>query len=157
MGYFAQPVLGRDQRLLIPLTLDDAIPLDHEVRVLDEILELQDWSAWESEYCQRRGQPPLHPRMLASVILYGQMRRVRSSRVLEYMTGHNIDFMWLTEGRTIDYTTLCKFRKRFKKQLRELFRSLVQIAMRMGMVRLGEVTFDGTRAKANNDRYETIR
>lgn len=155
MGYFAQPVFGRSQRVLIPTTLDDAIPDDHEVRILDEILQVQDWSAWEGEYCQGRGQPPLHPRMLASLILYGQMRRVRSSRVLEYMTGHNIDFMWLTEGRTIDHTTLCKFRTRFKKQLRELFRSLGRIAMTMGIVRLGEVTFDGTRTKANNDRYET--
>ena len=155
MGSFAQPVLGRNQRVLIPTTLDEAISDDHEVRILDEVLRIQDWSGWEAEYCQGRGQPPLHPRVLASLILYGQMRRVRSSRVLEYMTGHNIDFIWLTEGRTVDHTTLCKFRKRFKKQLRELFRSLVRIAMTMGMVRLGEVTFDGTRTKANNDRYET--
>lgn len=155
MGYFAQPVLGRRQRVLIPTTLDAAVPGDHEVRILDEILQVQDWSGWEGEYCQRRGQPPLHPRMLASLILYGQMRRVRSSRVLEYMTGHNIDFMWLTDGRTVDHTTLCKFRTRFKKQLRELFCGMVRIAMTMGVVRLGEVTFDGTRTKANNDRFET--
>jgi transposase len=141
--------------VLIPTTLDDAIPADHEVRVLDDILQVLDWSTWEGEYCQSRGQPPIHPRVLASLILYGQLRRIRSSRVLEYMTGHNVDFMWLTEGRTIDHTTLCKFRTRFKQQLREVFRKLGRIAMAMGVVRLGEVTFDGTRTKANNDRFET--
>ena len=92
---------------------------------------------------------------MASVILYGLLRRIRSSRVLEYMTGHNVDFMWLTEGRTIDHSTICKFRTRFKKQLKALFRGLSRLAMTMGLIRLGEVTFDGTRVKANNGRYET--
>ncbi len=45
------------------------------------------------------GQPPIHPRVMAGVILYGLMRRIRSSRQLEYACGNNIDFMWLAEGR----------------------------------------------------------
>ena len=154
MSYFAQPTLGRDQFVLIPTTLDDTIPDDHEVRLLDEIFQTQDWSSWEAEYSLRRGQPPIPPRVVASVILYGLLRRVRSSRVLEYMTGHNVDFLWLTEGRTIDHTTLCKFRTRFKKPLKELFVGLNRMAMAMGLIRLGEVTFDGTRVKANNGRHE---
>jgi len=118
MSYFAQPVLGRNQLVLIPTTLDDAVPEGHDVRILDELLRTQDWSQWEAEYSAGRGQPGIHPRVVASVILYGLTRRIRSSRVLEYMTGHNVDFMWLTEGRTIDHTTLCKFRTRFKKRRR---------------------------------------
>ena len=155
MSYFAQPVLGRSQLVLIPTTLDDAVPDGHDVRILDELLRTQDWSQWEAEYSAGRGQPGIHPRVVASVILYGLTRRIRSSRVLEYMTGHNVDFMWLTEGRTIDHTTICKFRTRFKKQLKALFRGLGRLAMTMGLIRLGEVTFDGTRTKASNDRYET--
>ena len=155
MSHFAQPVLGRRQLVLISTTLDDVIPEGHDVRILDELLQTQDWSAWEAKYCLVRGQPPIPPRVLASVILYGLTRRIRSSRVLEYMTGNNVDFMWLTEGRTIDHSTLCKFRTRFKKDLKGLFRGLGRLAMTMGLVRLGEVTFDGTRVKANNDRYAT--
>lgn len=155
MSHFAQPVLGRRQFVLISTTLDDVIPEGHDVRILDELLRTQDWSGWDAEYCLVRGQPPIPPRVIASVILYGLTRRIRSSRVLEYMTGHNVDFMWLTEGRTIDHSTICKFRTRFKKQLKALFRGLGRLAMTMGLVRLGEVTFDGTRVKANNDRYAT--
>lgn len=154
-SYFAQPVLGRTQFVLIPTTLDDVVPDGHDVRILDELLRGQDWSEWEAEYSAGRGQPGIHPRVVASVILYGLLRRIRSSRVLEYMTGHNVDFMWLTEGRTIDHSTICKFRTRFKKQLKALFRGLSRLAMTMGLIRLGEVTFDGTRVKANNGRYET--
>ena len=155
MGGFAQPVLARRQRLLIPTTLDDVIPEGHDVRVLDEILRTLDWSDWQGTYHLKRGQPPILPRVIASVILYGLMRRVRSSRVLEYMTGNNVDFIWLTESRTIDHSTIAGFRTRFKKELRELFRQTGRIAMKIGIIRLGEITFDGTRVKANNGRFET--
>jgi transposase len=152
---FAQPVLGRDQRVLIQTTLDDAVSEDHEVRLLDEVLRAQDWSAWEAEYSLGRGQPPIRPIIVASVILYGMLLHIRSSRFLEYLTGHNVDFMWLTSGRTIDHSTLCKFRTRFGTQLKELFRGLCRTAMTMGLIRLGEVTFDGTRVKSSNGRFET--
>ena len=38
MSYFAQPVLGRSQFVLIPTTLDDVVPDGHDVRMLDELL-----------------------------------------------------------------------------------------------------------------------
>jgi hypothetical protein len=46
MSCFARPTLGRNQFVPIPTTLDDAIPEDHEVRLLDEIPQTQDWSSW---------------------------------------------------------------------------------------------------------------
>ena len=61
MSHFAQPVLGRRQFVLISTTLDDVIPEGHDVRILDELLQTQDWSAWEAEYCLVRGQPPIAP------------------------------------------------------------------------------------------------
>jgi hypothetical protein len=93
--------------------------------------------------------------VLAGVILYGLMRRIRSSRQLEYACGHNIDFMWLAEGRTIDHDTLCKFRTKFKEPLKRLFKDVGRLAMRMGLIRLLEVAFDGTRVKANASRLRT--
>ena len=155
MSYFAQPVLGRSQLVLIPTTLDDVVPEGTTCASSTNCCGRKIGRQWEAEYCLAEDSRGIHPRVVASVILYGLTRRIRSSRVLEYMTGHNVDFMWLTEGRTIDHTTLCKFRTRFKKQLKDLFRGLGRLAMTMGLIRLGEVTFDGTRVKANNDRYET--
>jgi hypothetical protein len=52
---WAQPVVVREQRTLLQPTLDDIIPLDHEVRLLDETLRTLDWSAWEAQY--KRGGP----------------------------------------------------------------------------------------------------
>lgn len=155
MDYCAKAPLRRDQTLLFYPTLDDQLSHDHPARLLDEILQSLDWSPWEGEYHGRIGQPPIPPRVMAGVIIYGLMRGIRSSRQLEYLCGHAIDFMWLAEGRTIDHTTLCKFRKRFSGPLKDLFRQVGRLAMSLGLVRLCEVAFDGTRVKANASRYHT--
>jgi transposase len=156
MGYWAKSPMGRDQILLFSPTLEAMIGEDHPVRLFDEILGRVDWTAWEAKYHGRRGQPPIHPRVMAGVLLYGLSRGVRSSRHLEYLIGNNLDFMWLVEGRRIDHSTLCDFRKEFREPLKELFRQVCRIAMTMGLIRLNEVALDGTRVKANNDRFETL-
>jgi hypothetical protein len=37
-----------------------------------------------------------------------------------------------------------------------LFKQVCQVAMTMGLIRLGEVAFHGTRVKASNSRYRTL-
>ena len=155
MEYWAKPRMARDQIVLFSPTLDASISDDHPVRLLDELLRGLDWTAWTAEYDGQKGQPPIPPWVMASVILYGLMRGIRSSRMLEYLCGHNVDFMWLTEGRGIDHTTLCKFRTRFRGPLKDLFRQLGKLSLQMGLVRLIEVAFDGTRVKANASRLRT--
>ena len=154
--YWAKPKVVREQAVLFAPTLDDMIPADHEVRLLDEVLRSLDWSEWESHYRGGRGQPPIHPRVLAGIWLYAMMRRIRTSRPLEYACGHNIDFMWLAEGLVPDHSTLSSFFSSFRQELKSLFKQVCKIAMTMGLIRLGEVGFDGTRVKASNSRYRTL-
>ena len=154
---WAQPQVVREQMTLFQPTLDDMIPQDHEVRLLDEALRTLDWSAWEANYKRGgAGQPPIHPRVLAGIWLYAMMRRIRTSRPLEYACRHNVDFMWLAEGRTPDHTTLATFFSKNQEPLKDLFKQVCRMAMTMGMVRLGEVGFDATRCKAANSRYATL-
>ncbi len=155
MDHWAKPGLDRLQALLFYPTLDDSIGQDHPVRALEQILGGLDWSAWTQEYNGRVGQPPIPPWVMAGVILYGLMRRIRSSRQLEYACGNNIDFMWLAEGRTIDHDTICKFRTKFKEPLKQLFKQIGRLAMNMGFIKLLEVAFDGTRVRANASRFHT--
>jgi transposase len=154
--YWAKPLIVREQRAMFAPTLDDMIPDDHEVRLLDEVLRQLDWSEWEAHYSGWRGQPPIHPRVLAGIWLYALMRRIRTSRPVEYACGHNVDFIWLAEGLVPDHSTLADFFSKFRKELKSLFKQVCKIAMTMGLVRLGEVAFDGTRMRASNSRYRTL-
>ncbi len=155
MARWAQPKMQREQVTLFSPTLDAMIGDDHPVRLFDELLSPCDWSAWENHYCLVHGQPPIHPRIVAGVILYDLARGMRSSRTLEYMLTTNIDFMWLAEGRKIDHSTICKFRTQFKRELKQLFKDLFAVAMRAGLASLETVALDATRVKANSSRHET--
>lgn len=156
MDYWQKPPWERDQLVLFAPTLEERIPHDHPVRLIDEILETCDWSEWEAAYHGRRGQPPIHPRVLAGVLLYGLTRRIRSSRQLEYAVSHNIDFIWLVQGRSIDHSTLSVFRSKHRSQLKGLYRQINRLALALGLSRLAELAVDGTRVLASNNRGKTL-
>ncbi|MHC4696683.1 MAG: IS1182 family transposase [Planctomycetota bacterium] len=145
----------RDQILLFHQRLEDRISDDHTVRLLVEILDGFDWSSWERHYVLVSGQPPIHPKIMAGAIIYGLTHGIRSSRRLEWACGNAIDFMWLVEGRTIDHSTFCDFRTRFKRELKDLFRQIGRLAMHLGLIRLNQVHLDGTRVKANSSPHAT--
>ncbi|MCA9189182.1 MAG: hypothetical protein R3E01_07405 [Pirellulaceae bacterium] len=69
-GYWADPVMERDRPRVFWPALDGMIDKDDPVLFFDEVLEGVDWSQWESKsHVRHRGQPPIHPKHLAGVIL----------------------------------------------------------------------------------------
>ncbi len=122
---------------------------------LEEMLSRIDWSVWEAGYDLRWGLPPIHPRVLASVLLYGLLTRIRSSRGLGEALSVRLDFRWLAEGRTIDHTTLSTFRKKHPEPLKNLFVQIGLVARELGLVTLSQLAFDGTQMRANSRRSGT--
>ena len=155
MTYWARPPESREQAVLFPQRLDEALPREHVVRLLDEVLGRLDWSRFEACYHGRIGQPPIHPRVLAGVLLYGLGTRLRSSRALEEALQVRLDFRWLAEGQTIDHCILSEFRRRHSEELKELFVQVCVVARELGLVSLDLLGFDGTRVRANNRRRAT--
>jgi len=155
MSYWSKAPIDREQFALFSPTLDSWIPGDHPIRLFDEVLRGLDWSEWESHYFGCVGQPAIEPKIIAGVILYGLSTGIRASRVLERACCDSISFIWFTSGRGIDHSTICKFRTKFGKELKRLFRQIGRIAMEMGLIQLNEVGLDGTRIKANNGRHKT--
>ena len=156
MGYWAKPTIRRDQGVLFGPTLDDWIGPDHPVRLFDEILRACQWRQWEAHYNGRIGQPPIHPRVVASALLWGMSRGLRSSRMLEYACAHYVDYIWLCEGRQIDHSTFCEFRCAFGDELKGLFGQVAGIGMRMGLMSLNRVALDGTRVRANASKERCL-
>jgi transposase len=140
----------RDQIVLFPERLDEVVGRDHLVRLFDDILRRLDWSKWEATYDLTCGQPPIHPRIVASVILYGLLNRIRTSRALEEALQVRLDFRWLVEGRTIDHTTISEFRRKNVAALKDIFVQIGMVAREIGCLPLETLAFDGTRLRANN-------
>ena len=147
---WAKPQESRDQIVLFAEKLDDAIPSDHSVRKLAMILDKVDWTVWEALYDLTKGQPPIHPKILAGVILHGLLKRIRTSRALEEALVVRMDFRWLAEGRSIDHSTIAKFRTAHGELLADLFVQIGLIAQQMGHLTLVTLGYDGTRLRASN-------
>jgi transposase len=152
MGLWAKPRRPREQTVMFAPTLDEMVPEDHPVRLYHEVLSRLPWDEWEARYDGHRGQPAIHPMLLAGLILYGLWLGIRSSRKLEDAARNRVDLMWLLEGLTPDHATIAAFRARFKSELKQLSRQFVGLATGMGLIDLGEVAVDATRMGANNSR-----
>lgn len=157
MTRWAEVPEDRQQAVLFAERLDDAVGAGHAVRLLDELLGHAqiNWRPWEAGYHRTLGQPAVHPRVPASILLYGLMTRIRSSRGLEDALGMRLDFRWLAHGHQLDHTTLSEFRRKHSDELKLLFVQVLLLAKELGLAHFQRIGFDGTRTRANNRRSGT--
>ena len=153
MTQWAKAPQQRDQLEMYSRKLDDAIPLKSTVRFVDQVLDEIDWTTWEATYHPTLGQPAIHPRVLAGVIVYGMMVGVRSSYKLVEQLTFRIDFMWLASGWQMDNSTLCRFRHRHIGPLKNLFTQVALLVRDELNLEFQRVGYDGTRIQANNRRH----
>jgi len=151
MPHFKEPASSRGQVMLFPPSLDELVPLESEVRLLDEAMDSMDWSILESSYSEI-GRPAYHPRAVAKALVYAYSKGIRSSRRIAEMVANDVRFIWLCEGDRPDYHTIARFRKDKFGELGELFVESVRLCARAGLVLLRSVSADGSKLRANVSR-----
>jgi transposase len=146
----------QNQPMLLPPSYEDMVPLNHPVRVVNEVVERIDIGALERSY-KGGGTSSYHPRLLLKVVVYAYLRNIYSSRKMEQALNENVHFMWLAGGAKPDHNTINDFRgKRLKGQLKEIFNQVVVLLAEAGAVALKEVVLDGTKIEANANRYTFV-
>jgi len=145
-----------DQSFLLPPSLDELIAVDDPVRFLREVLPTLDLSAFHAAYRAERGRPPYDPEMMLGLLLYGHMRRIRSSRRLAEACRRDVAFIYLAGRATPDFHTISEFRKRFTEETRGLFVQVLRLCREAGLVRLGHVSLDGTKLRANASKHKAM-
>lgn len=145
-----------DQLLMLPPSLQEWLPRDHEAYFLSDVVESLDLGGIYAEYQEERGYPPYHPLLMVKLWLYGQMRGVRSSRKLERATLEDIGFRVLCAGNEPDHRTLSEFRRRHLDALAGLFVQVLRLCREAGLVKLGHVAIDGTKIRANASKHKAM-
>ncbi len=82
----------RSQTTLFPISLDQAIDTDNEVRLIDifvDSLPLEKFG-FDMLFIEN-GRPAYHPSDLLKIYLYGYLNKIRSSRDLEKECKRNIE------------------------------------------------------------------
>jgi transposase len=145
-----------DQAFLLPPSLSDLIPEDDPVFFLREVIQKLDLEPFHRVYRTERGQPPYHPALMVGLLVYGAMRRTYSSRKLAELCGRDVACMYLAGGAKPDYHTIGEFRQRFSEELKGIFVQVLVLCAEAGMVRLGHVSLDGTKLRANASKHKAM-
>jgi transposase/IS5 family transposase len=145
-----------DQAALLPPSLAELIPADDPVFFLREVLERLDLEPFHRSYRAERGRPPYHPALMVGLYLYGAMRRTYSSRRLAELCQRDVGCMYLVGRATPDYHTIGEFRQRFTEELAGLFLQVLVLCREAGLVRLGHISLDGTKLRANASKHKAM-
>jgi len=144
---------NRNQINLFPVSLDQSIDLDNEVRIIDlfvDSLSIKDFG-FRTDFIEN-GRPAYHPTDLLKLFIYGYMNKIRSTRDLEKECKRNIEVMWLLKCLRPDHNTIANFRRDNPKAINKVFRATVQIAKHFNLIGGKLVAGDSTKLRAQNSK-----
>jgi transposase len=144
---------NRTQIHLFPVSLDQSIDPDNEVRIIDlfvENLSIKDYG-FRMDFIEN-GRPAYHPGDLLKLFIYGYLNKIRSSRDLEKECKRNIEVMWLLKCLKPDHNTIANFRKDNPKAIKKVFRTTVQIAKHFDLIGGKLIAGDSTKFRAQNSK-----
>jgi transposase len=146
-----------DDIQLLAASVTDYVSSDHLSRLIVSLVrEGLDLSAIEGSYRSVVGQPPFDPRMMTALLLNAYASGVYGSRRIARASRERADFMMIVAGDAPDFRTISEFRRRHLEALSGLFVQVLRLAEKAGLVKLGHVSLDGTKIKANASRHKAM-
>ena len=147
---------NRKQNLLLPPSLDELVPENHMVRVVDAVLDRLDISDILSTY-RGGGNSAFNPKMMLKVLVFAYLSNVYSSRRIEELLKRDIYFMWLAGMKRPDFRTINYYRgKRLKEGFDTVFTQVVRLLHEEGFVSLKVQYIDGTKIESVANKYTFV-
>jgi transposase len=144
------------EQLRLPMSLDDLIPENHLVRVVNSAIERMDIEPLLEQY-KGGGTSSYHPKMMLKVIVYAYIEKIYSSRRIAKALRENINFMWLSGNNRPDFRTINRFRSEVMKEVVDkTFASVLETLIEKGYVKVENYFVDGTKIEANASRYSYV-
>lgn len=159
-GRFVSPRPFREwqpeQGQLLPQYTREELGEKHLVCFFADLSRVLDFSAVLNAYTKECGQPPYHPVMMTLLLMYAYARGVNSSREIERRCETDLAFRYLAGGARPDHDTLCTFRVRHLEAFRALFVDTLRVATEAGLKKVGHLSVDGTKMKANASKHKAM-
>lgn len=147
---------NRKQNLLLPPSLDELVPENHMVRVVDAVIDRLDIRDILSTY-RGGGNSAFNPKMMLKVLVFAYLSNVYSSRRIEDLLRRDIYFMWLAGMRRPDFRTINYYRgKRLKEGFDAVFTQVVRLLHEEGFVSLKVQYIDGTKIESVANKYTFV-
>jgi len=102
------------------------------------------------------GGEAIAPEILLGLLFYGYATGVFSSRKIEKATYESIPFRFIAGGLHPDHDTIANFRKTFLAEIQELFVQILLVAQAAGVLKLGNLSLDGSRIHADASKSHAV-
>jgi transposase len=136
------------QPMFLPPSIEDYVPCSHLARVVDEVVEVMDTKDIEDKYSDL-GQNTYHPKIMLKLLFYGYATGNRSGRKIARLCETDTAYMYLVQMYRPDFRTINDFRKNNLDLIKGYFVEIIRMCKELGMVKIGQVSIDGTKIKAN--------
>lgn len=147
--------IDRNTEFVLPADMEGWLAADALARFIVEIVETLDTSSIENAY-KGGGSAPYHPKIMLALLFYCYATGIFSSRGMERATYELIPVIFITGNTHPDHNSINTFRKRFLPELEEIFLQILLIAHTMGILKLGDISIDGTKIKANASKHKAM-
>lgn len=146
-----------DASWLFPPSPRDWLPDDHLVYFLLDVTAQIDVSPIVDDYdTGKGGQPPYHPRMMLVLLLYAYSQGVFSSRKIMKRCATDAAFRVIVGEDLPDFRRIAEFRARHLQHLQALFLEVLTLCRESGLLKVGRLSLDGTKVKANASRNKAM-
>jgi transposase len=105
---------------------------------------------------ETRGAPPFDPAMMVCLLLYAYCVGVFSSRKIALACERNLAFIAMVGQDRPDFRTLSDFRTLHLAAFKDVCVQVVRLAGEAGLVKLGNVSTDGTTIQGNASRHKAM-
>ena len=143
------------RNVLFPQRVDEDIPDDDPVRVIDAIIDGLDLQEIKGLY-KEMGRYPYHPQMMLKAIIYAYMNNIYSCRKIEQMLRWDVRFIWLSGYEKPDFVTINRFRNRVKGEINKVFTQIVLLLAERGFLSLETAYVDGTKIESKANKYTFV-
>jgi len=148
-------VIDYEKSLDQTITIRDVLPPDHLARFIVRVISMLDVRAIYAKYSDEGGEA-YAPELLLGLLFYGYATGVFSSRKIEKATYETIPFRFLAGGWHPDHDTIANFRKTFLPEIAELFAQVLVIAHELGVLKLGNISLDGSKVHADASKSHAV-
>ena len=146
-----------DAGWLFPPSPRDGLPEDHLVYFLLDVTAQIDISPIVDDYSSDNGgQPPFHPRMMLVLLLYAYSAGVFSSRKIMQRSVTDAAFRVIVGEDIPNVRRIAEFRARHLQHLQPLFLEVLVLCREAGLLKVGRLSLDGTKIKANASRNKAM-
>ena len=140
-----------------PISPRNALPKDDLVFFLLDLIPQLDLAPFHDHYARElRGQPPFDVTRMVTLLVYAYSVGVCSSRKIAAACERNLAFRAIVGNDPPDFRTISDFRKIHLAAFRPFFLEVLRLAGEMGMVKLGNLSTDGTKMGANASRHKAM-